>query len=169
MSVVILSGSDKKRYELRRAWWERPLVITIFAGFLLYFLATEGANNNFLIFMLIMAGFYLLSEVLWPRGNFIIVHPDHVDTSRLFLGSKMRKREKHRICYEDIIQVTADDSSGQLTIRFRLGRKLLAKAGITEWRVTLVLRRASDAPELKEVIELGRKLSIERHQLAHQG
>lgn len=161
MSSVVLSRSGKKRYELQRARWERPLLIALVVGIGLLFLFTEGADD-WVIFLAVGIGFYLLSELLWPRGNFIIVHADHVDTSRLMLGSKMRKREKHRIRYEDIVQVSADDVSGHLIIRFRLGRKLLAKAGITEWNASLVLRRTSDAVEIKEALELGRKLSLER-------
>jgi hypothetical protein len=154
-SDLVRAGAGARRYELRRTWVERLPAIVIIGGFIVAALLSDSSGWELLV--LLMLGFAVLSEwVVWPRANYIIIHPRHVDTSQLGWGSKMRKRRRHRIRYEDVISVSCDERTGKLNIAFKPSGGLGRRFGIQTWWVNAVLQRPPECAELRDAIELGR-------------
>lgn len=162
MSQVIDYGTGKKRYELKQAWWEL-LILASVIGFVYFLVLVTAGFTKYDLLWLVVASlvFAAFARLIWPIYNYVIVHPDRVDTSRYILASKARKREKHRIDYGDIISVTADDRAGRLLIVFEL-RGLKRTLGFNRWSVKIVLRHPHQASELKNAIDLGVKRARER-------
>jgi len=157
-SDVVRAGTGKRRYDLRRTWVGRLPAIVIIAPFTVVALLSESGSWE--IWIVFVIGFAVLSEwVVWPSANYIVVHPQHVDTSQNFWGSKMRKRRKHRIRYEDVISVSCDELTGKLNISFKPSGGLGSRLGIQTWWVDAVLQKPSEVVDLREAIELGRETS----------
>lgn len=155
-SDVVRSGTGKRRYDLRRTWLGRLPAIVIMAVFTVIALLSESGNWE--IWIVFIVGFAVLSEwLVWPRANYIVIHPQYVDTSQLGWGSKMRKRRKHRIRYEDVISVSSDELTGKLNIRFKPSGGLGRKLGIQTWWVDAVLQKPSELVDLRDAMELGRE------------
>lgn len=152
---VVRAGIGKRQYALRQTWLGRLPAFVILVVFTTLVLWSDP--GDWPIWMAFVMGFAALSElVIWPRANRVVIHPDYVDTSQLTWGSKMRKRRKHRIRYEDVISVSGYETTGRLEIRFKLSSGLAPRIGIQEWQVDLVLRRPADVADITDAIELGR-------------
>lgn len=161
MTSVILAGAGKKSFGLHRSVWHRVPGLAIFSILILVLLLTGDIQTVDLRSLgLVGLGFVAVLESIYRRGNFVVIHPEHVDTSRLSWGMKMRKREKHRIRYKDVTRVRVDGP--QLDIGFRLNRSVLKRVGIEEWSAVVTMRSEADALEAQEAIELGRARAIER-------
>jgi hypothetical protein len=162
-SDVVRAGTGKHRYGLRRTWVERLPAIVIMAAFTVAALLSESGNWE--IWMVFIVGIAVLSEwVVWPRANYIVIHPQHVDTSQLGWGSKMRKRRRHRIRYEDVPGVSGDELTGKLNISFKPSGGLGGRLGIPTWWVNAVLQKPSEFVDLRNAIELGRARAREGSQ-----
>jgi hypothetical protein len=155
-SDVLRTGSGKRRYDLRRTWLDRLPAIVVMAGFTVAVFLSE--SEDWELWALFVIAFVVLSEwVVWPRANYIIIHPQYVDTSQLGWGSKMRKRRRHRIRYQDVISVSGDEFTGKLKISFKPSGGLGRRLGIQTWWVDAVLKNPSEFLDLRDAIELGRE------------
>lgn len=153
---VIRAGLGKRQYALRLAWFERLILVPIILIFVVIFLLPD--LSRWPLILVLLGGFAALSEwVVWPRANYLIIHPQHVDTSQLSWGSKMRKRRRHRIRYEDVISVSGDDETGKLHISFNPSGGIGRRNGIKGIWADMVLRNAAKVTEVKEAIALGRR------------
>jgi hypothetical protein len=153
---VIRAAAGKRRYDLRRTWLDRLPAIVVMAGFTVAVLLSE--SEDWELWTAFLTAFVVLSEwVVWPRANYIIIHPQYLDTSQLGWGSKMRKRRRHRIRYQDVISVSGDEFTGKLKISFKPSGGLGRTLGIGTWWVDAVLQKPSEFLDLRDTIELGRE------------
>ena len=164
MTEIIHAASGKRRFELKRPWWERLFAPIIWVIVVVAFALTEEGPDLEAIAWLTgtLAFMGIASEVLWSVYNYVIVHPEHIDVSRWIWATKAKNRTKYRIPYGEISQASGAEETGDISIHFRVSSGFMRRLGVNNLSFEAVLREPSGVRQVLDAIELGRERASER-------